>query len=270
MTQTMVYEKKIIAYLDVLGFADIVKENHPDAAIPRNILELFHDVLITLKDDKYIGHFFEQFKYRFFSDTIVITLPLRRNSSASHLDSLIAIIWLVIHSHLYLIKKGIIFRGALHIGSIYDKGNYIFGTGFQVVHDLEKSDAVYPIVIISDELMDYIEEYSNNHEDNSLYNIEIKPYIAHENHAFNYIDYLKHENYNSKKEYLEFICEHRKLIVAELERHKDNSWILQKYKWLSRYHDKHVSNWQRGIPDNKINDYLINIKFIGNSTHKNS
>lgn len=267
MKQSNVYKEKIIAYLDVLGFRDLVNSDKSNAEKPRNVLEHFRDVPFTLKDDKYIGPFFDEFQYIFFSDTIVISLPLHRSINGSNLSSLEAILWLLVQTHIHLIPKGIVFRGALHIGSIYDEDVYIFGSGFQEVFDLEKSDAVYPIVIVSDELIEHIE---NNKSDDDVYlfNSDKGHYISNLFNSYNYVNYLDSSYFITETMYCEFVLEHKKFIISELESHKDKPRILRKYKWLSRYHDECVSRWFPDNPNFNINDYLINIIHIGNNLYK--
>lgn len=161
------YENRLVAFIDILGFKDIVKQSEDD---PTKI-KLLHSILRYLKNwevsekwDLRLVEIEEDAQKRgvekfditgktnstSFSDSIVVSVKIDNNINemASTLIVNLAYIGAI------LIEKGILFRGGLTIGNIIHNDNgTVFGQGLIDAYKLESNNAKYPRIILSDKLI---------------------------------------------------------------------------------------------------------------------
>jgi hypothetical protein len=116
---------------------------------------------------------------------------------------------------------GFFFRGAITFGKIIHNNDFVFGPGFIHAYNLENKEAIYPRIIID-----------NNIIDNFLVNDKCIPLIKRDDDGIYYIDAFSgmgfiHRNKNSTENRLKGI---QKLISDGLK--NDDESIKQKYIWL--------------------------------------
>ena len=242
MNKRIEYDEKLIAFIDILGFTNIVNNRYQDDAKSiRTILRHFREILKDFPEKlSYDKKLFRQFRIRFFSDLIILTIPIRRSNSKSFLESLHTMTWWIAISQTFLIRKGILIRGSIHKGNIFDREDFIFGPGFIKAYELEHVKAKYPIVILSDDVIKYLELNKNTINDYSYYQ-EIYSNITNIFHDSHYVNYLQH-NYNSfgPKDYFKLLLKHKQIIQSGLEEYLDFQNEYQKYNWLKTYHNYRV------------------------------
>lgn len=151
-------EPRIVAFMDILGFAAIIEEYDSDES--SNILNDLHDTLEiaiklsieTMIDQKSQTDVKEYLEYRMFSDCICISLPFIEFGNDFHIQfhSLSSI---VIAYQLAMMQKGFFVRGGISIGSFYADRNMIFSGGLVKAYKLEQA-AVFPIIAIDDNVIE--------------------------------------------------------------------------------------------------------------------
>jgi hypothetical protein len=247
---------QLIAVVDVLGFSNIVNKNPENPEIPRTILRHFKEMLKDLPPQLsvYTKEVFNLIKIRFFSDLIVYTIKINKDDSEKAMDRIYWVFWFLIHSQIYLIKKGIVIRGALHIGDIYDKEEYIYGPGFNTAYMYERYKAKHPVIVLSHELVEYIQSQKHIYAN---YN-EITSNIQNNKQKYDlfYLHYFQHKHLGRcEKDYLLFVKKHKKKIEEGL--HNCDHDIIEKYIWLLSYHNLGVYTWS---PNTKnINNLIISL-----------
>ena len=140
-----IYTEKWVLFLDILGFGDIInnkedgyKESEEFAEM---VLPLFDEILNELQKDSYFEIFGMSISQ--FSDTFVVS---------SNSDILIMGVAKIIQSR--LLKENLLSRGAItygkvfHNGSHFHNGSQFIGPAITSAYNLEKSEAIYPRVII--------------------------------------------------------------------------------------------------------------------------
>lgn len=156
-----------MAFIDILGFKEIVKQSESD---PSKI-ELIYSALDYLKDwetpDKWNLEYIEyeedamkrgikNFDIRgrtnttAFSDSIVVSVRIDNNANemASTLITNLSYIGAI------LMERGILFRGGMTIGNIvHHENGTVFGQGLIDAYLLETRSAKYPRIIVSDKLI---------------------------------------------------------------------------------------------------------------------
>lgn len=156
ISDTEIADKEhLVAFLDILGFRKLIKDYSGDKSILNNIksaLELATSNIV-LKGEEIINL---DVKYNQFSDCTCISMY---HPSISELfnDEITAIIidmlYTLISFQIDMMKSGLFIRGGLSTGFHYADDNMIFSKGLIKAYDLESKKAVYPRIILDDELV---------------------------------------------------------------------------------------------------------------------
>ncbi len=208
------YEEKCVAFLDILGFRELIYKNHDESIkIIATINETFRHALDILH--KYSPS--DMFSTKLFSDCICLSCDLHNMQYL-----LYELSFLQYH---FSINK-MFLRGALTIGPHYENENIIFSAGLIKAYELEK-EAVYPRIIVDSVIVDRMSGELD------------RDYLMQAPDGFNFIDYLyivtEHEYAVEPELELEA---HKTSILEQINTHLKNPKVLEKYKWLSDYHNQ--------------------------------
>ena len=137
------YTERYVAFADILGFTNIVKET-ASACSPKRQEALvaalaeagsYHP---SVNDD-------DDFQFQTFSDSIVM-------SSAPTTSALIHIFGSLIDLSINLLRAGLLIRGAVARGQLHHKQNIMFGPAFLEAYSIESRTANYPRIVLSREV----------------------------------------------------------------------------------------------------------------------
>lgn len=244
-----VYEKRIVAFVDILGFKTIIEDSVCDTNLRRKVLEAT-EIIHSRREGQIEGT-----QVTTFSDSAVISYPLNMR------NALFYTIIDIIHLQLELGNKGIMLRGGIAIGDVYHDDDIVFGPAMNEAYFLESKVAKFPRVVIRKETL---EEGFVNTEGLSKYEIEtnwqdlmslVKPnnYNDKENDEnLFFIDLLRQDNELTDfgDEYYEWLKSFRVAIVEGLNRYSKASAeyqsmcvedrieadkVFKKYRWLLNY-----------------------------------
>lgn len=252
--KTLNYELRIIAFIDILGFKEIVKQSETDTTK----IELLFSILEYLKDwetsnrwdlkyleieedaqKKGINNFDIRGKSNStsFSDSIVVSVKVSNdvNEMVSTLIVNLSYIGAI------LMEKGVLFRGGLTIGNIiHNENGTVFGQGLIDAFLLETRGAKYPRIILSDKLIKYLNyplkakrdrypyhQYLNRFEDGCV--------GFHQMIHFQVIESWSEMTDENLKESLVNV---RKTIINGLDSSFEKPEVFEKYKWLQDQYDK--------------------------------
>lgn len=127
------YDDRIVAFIDVLGFSNLVYSDklEPISHYYAMILTDFKEAAIKKK-----------FKFLMISDSIVVHAPQTQ-------DGFFAVIRALSSLQHRLLLKGILIRGGVSFGKLYvnETDNIIVGAGLINAYNLEKK-AIYPRIVI--------------------------------------------------------------------------------------------------------------------------
>lgn len=248
------YERRIVAFIDILGFKEIVKQSEQDTTK----IELLYSVLDFLKNwetsDKWDLKFVEieedaqkkgvdNFDIRgktnttSFSDSIVVSVKVGEN--VNEMTSTLVVNLAYIGA--ILIEKGILFRGGLTIGNILHNDNgTVFGQALIDAYHLETKSAKYPRIVLSDKL---IRELN--------YPIETKrnrfPYHQYIDrfedgcigfHQMIYYQVIESWTEMTSEKMIDSLAKVRKTIINGLDNSFENPDVFEKYKWLKEQYNK--------------------------------
>ncbi|RZJ92499.1 MAG: hypothetical protein EOO20_01570 [Chryseobacterium sp.] len=248
------YEKRIVAFIDILGFKEIVKQSEFDVAK----IELLHEVLDYLKgwevpkmwglklveieedaQKKGVENFdiSGRTNTTSFSDSIVVSVKVddNINEMASTLIVNLAYIGAI------MMEKGILFRGGLTIGNIFHKENgTVFGQGLIEAYQLESKSAKYPRIILSDKLIRELNYPLEAKRDRYPYHQYLDRFDDgsvgfHQMIYYQVVDSWPEITAKKKRESLDNI---RRTIIGGLDSSFENPDVFEKYKWLKEQYNQ--------------------------------
>ena len=247
------YEKRIVAFIDILGFKEIVKQSERDT----KKIELLYSVLEYLKgwetSDKWDLKFVEieedaqkkgvkNFDIRgktnttSFSDSIVVSV--RVDSNVNEMASTLIVNLAYIGAK--LIEKGIIFRGGLTIGKIIHNDNgTVFGQGLIDAFQLETKSAKYPRIVLSDKLIRELNYPINKKRERYPYHQYIDRFedgcIGF--HQMIYYQVIESWTEMTSEKLITSLANVRKTIIEGLDTSFENPDVFEKYKWLKEQYN---------------------------------
>ncbi len=129
-----------IALIDLLGVKKLIKKDKGDAHL--NIIKNIYNSWPRIMKDRY----FKDFKIRFFSDNVVIALPVESNMTA---DKLLEVVGWICTQFLLCGYKP---RGGICKGKFYIDDLFIWGSGLVDAYFLESKVAINPRIVVSKEI----------------------------------------------------------------------------------------------------------------------
>lgn len=244
----MKYENRIIAYIDILGFKDILdatvdsRGNDVGKQIDR-ILDAYRlirktwdldDTVFNKKPDEYDEQYDGDKTVTIFSDTIVVSF-LQETESQVYL-TLWELRWMIMN----LANRGILCRGAVSYGKLIHDRNKIFGPSLVNAYVAESRAALYPRVIVGQEILNLAGKYGSHAPEEEIE--FVKELLAKDSDGMYYIEYLtsvQSEFDNWDVEYSIYLHTIRELIENGLKSQKPD--IRIKLMWLRERYNKAIS-----------------------------
>lgn len=223
----MDYSYGYVAFLDILGFSDLVLQKNTIEEINKmiNFVDKYR-YLFNTSDDLHV-------KIEFFSDSIVMTIDDTSNKGLEQLFTAIYIATLALYQDI-----GLFFRGGITKGFYYHTPSTAFGPGIIKAYQLE-NEARYPRIIIDSEVVD-----SSLHSDKPLTDyLEIEK-DNDGKYFYNYfVDYCRRNTLVGNKpnvnEVYESYCTERKELI-NLYKKYIYSKVIDKYIWLVNSYNKTI------------------------------
>lgn len=145
----------IVAFLDILGFKERINNflNHKDQQILSILKSALDDSKKRVIDpfENYFNNSAIKINIKQFSDCISISIPYYENEDIFYAKFILLINMLRMYQTL-LFNKNIYIRGAISSGKHYEDENMIFSEGLIKSHLIESKKAIYPRILIDDNL----------------------------------------------------------------------------------------------------------------------
>lgn len=252
------FEKRIVAFLDILGFKKLVTQQ-PD--LHSKLLNIIHFLKDNNSDFK-VNKILETNGTKLsispsimsISDSIVLTAPLNHSDypnfkNVTFLGPLLMSFSEVI-TNIYrtLLPMGIALRGAISIGDIYynhDK-SIIMGAPLIEAIEAEHTIAIYPRTILTESALSICKDQKEFFE--TIFRRDIDG-IFHVDFFRNFFRYL-----GDAGEGFELIIKIRNEIEKNINNFSNNLKILAKWQWLANLFDIYLEYWRK--QDKKYKDIL--------------
>ncbi len=238
----MEYQKKLILFLDLLGFKSFINEKTQlDDNYVMHIQSIIN-LIETIRDDfcldasinpnqRLRSNLFSNSRITQFSDSIIMSsFYLVEDHLKETLVDIVAMQCNAIYS-------GFLFRGALTYGDILHTDKYLFGPGFIDAYEMERDKAVYPRIIISDSVINNVNSTCKACDD----------LIVTDKDGIKYLDIFSGFKYRFNRE------SSIRVMISALERiilegkKNQNKNILEKYLWLEEELLKYKKREKRHI-----------------------
>lgn len=237
-------EKSICCFIDILGYKDIIcnstdKENEENIEKLKSVYRYFEKLNNGYKDK------YSNYKVRTFSDNIFIEVQLDEHDFFSLGVNNEGNIYHILSElsnfqNIMFAEYGFFIRGAIVYGEVYSDDNIIYGKGIVEAVEGEKNSK-FPRIIISKELKQIIDENRKSYGGKIYWGD--KTLIKLDEYSEYFLNYLDDMDYHCLEEVLEI---HKKLVEENLEKHKENKNILEKYRWVKDYHNFYINEY--GVP----------------------
>lgn len=243
------YQNSIVAFIDILGFKDIVKKSERN---PRQLQTIYQALgflkkrelpekwnlqLVEIEEDfqkrdVYDFDISNRIQSSAFSDSIVVSVIINDNNVNESLSTLIANLSFVGSK---LIMDGIVIRGGLTIGKIiHTENGIIFGQGLIDAYKLEIRAAKFPRIILSDKLINKLNYPLENKKDRFPYHQYLKRFSdgCVGFHQLIYFQVLQSRKKMSKTRLFSSLKKAKKTIIDGLDSSFEFPDVHEKYQWL--------------------------------------
>ncbi|GAB6097487.1 hypothetical protein JCM14469_37410 [Desulfatiferula olefinivorans] len=226
----MKYNDRIICFIDILGFRDLVgntidsSSNDNEKEID-NLIDALNCIKRILMYD--YGEFSKNKIITQFSDSVVISFDYTEESEIFY--TLKDIQTVVIN----LALRGILCRGGITKGKIYHDENLVFGPGMNDAYILESKAANYPRIILSEEIIKLAIKYKAAHHRKDQEQRMMKEFLGKDSDGMYYIDYVEKaqgEMDDSETDYPMYLQKISEIIKKGINNKKPD--IQVKYNWL--------------------------------------
>lgn len=263
------YEKRIVCYMDVLGFKNLVKDSVGSPEIRDQIHKLLTDMnnlgkLNELVEDyclagvsvnnKDISIFTSdgmsglgvKSEMSFFSDSFIFSYRLTQRPE--DLADVYVVLDELTYTLFQMLRTGVFVRGGLAYGDAYHKDNVCFGPAVVKAVELE-GDAAFPIIGIDKSFFDEASPdsvfWENDYGDKYRSFVKDSFCAVDPGHRlkskeltdFPYLDVLRYQIDNDESKALEV----KAVIERELKKNHKQC-VAEKYTWLRSYFNKVVDD----------------------------
>lgn len=224
------YENRLVAFVDILGFSKLIAKSETDPGI----VPLMINVLNLIKSNEGIKDQFGveldvRMEFTAFSDCFVL-------SSRVPEDFVNAALYQVALICSYLLGLGWFARGAIVEGRLFHKDNIVFGPGFLDAYCKERNEAIYPRIIVSNDL---VERYNHEIKVAELHKVRNKwsaTLLRKDKDNNCYLDTIYTIPFSLKnadeKEHIELI---KVQVQKQIKDHENDQRTLMKYTWFKDY-----------------------------------
>lgn len=191
----------IVAFVDILGFSEMVKNDCENKNGGLKFFQILRDINLRTKE-------INDCDITQFSDSVIFSLPLSIDNYVRMID--------ILSSYQYeLLYNSIVCRGAIAYGKHYKEQEFMFSQALIEAYQLEMTEAKYPRIIVSRNLLDFFRPCLKKLEG-----------VLKERDGYYFVDY--------------FHISHKDEIKAVLDSLSENIMnynmnIKEKYYWLFEY-----------------------------------
>lgn len=230
---SFIYENRILAFVDILGFKDMIVKSAGDSQKQQLIKEAMNIVhsYKVLNDKGSVGGL-QKFGVQVttFSDSAVLSYPVSFDGGLFH------VILDLIHLQIDLACLGVFIRGGITIGMAYHDEVNAFGPAMVEAYDLESNSAVYPRVILTEQTLSAGIAVSREHRNPADVEL-LKSLLAQDQDGFYYVDYLRQyrELDYPEYDYYRWMTRIRECLIFNLNLYHSNTRVFPKYQWMRSY-----------------------------------
>jgi len=222
------YERRLILFLDILGFREIVNGTTTNPKALRTVLSAIDSISELREPDLFTSKQVSQF-----SDSIVVSFSISEKAAVFSLVNGVALTIITIVDHGFLV------RGAVTVGDLIHTDKYLIGPAMVRAYEMESKEAANPRVIFDPQILTVARRYhaaQNSPDDEEGY---IRSLLTHDVDGKLYFDFVSwgsvvEEAGVEANLYGEYLFKIGKM-AAECLRHENIS-VIRKGCWLLQHY----------------------------------
>ena len=218
----------LIAYFDLLGTKDYLKENDVDKVFKH----IYYQFLFAEKDlpnMKNMG--LEKLKIKIFSDNFLFAYPISNHDDKEEVYEAYDRLGVALKPFLsWFTSQGILFRGAITLDKLSVNEVMVWGKGLIAVVDIEEKIAIYPRVIIAKDLLRIFDAFNVSEEE-----YELKFSCIKDTDGFVCYNFLNDVSDEVTKNFIDKAKAQIDQKIKAEESGQARDRILQKYYWFKNY-----------------------------------
>jgi hypothetical protein len=149
-SKSPIYEERFVAFVDILGFSDLVKRTKDNEVLRHKVAEALKKVRTF--DSPEAGE--SGLRVHYFSDSLIASTTKTPLGLWHLLLSLDALAW-------NLLQMDVLVRGGVAVGKIYYEDEIVFGEGIIEAYRLENTVAKFPRIILGCNTFNLAKIYSS-------------------------------------------------------------------------------------------------------------
>jgi len=231
------YMDRAVAFIDVLGFADLVKQSQESSRALDHVKRL---VATNKLFEKFTHQFLKSFaEAAFFSDSFVLSVD-----SPEH--RFIHLIRETGYLCRYLLLQGLACRGAITTGPLHHRERVVVGPALVDAYRLEQSVPIYPRVILDGAAMEHWNQEFRLIEGHGPAHSSVEAVVKRDRDGQYFLDIFNAEWLNFlpwtdfvpsdnpiPTDHIEFLKKAGKQLDDRRYEHRANLKISAKYEWLA-------------------------------------
>ena len=228
------YVDKLVAFVDILGFRNHVFEGRDKAEDKISLIDgILSHTLNVIKEQNAEN----VFSFKLFSDCICLSVELVKTYE---------MLYELAFMQAWFSINGIFLRGALSHGLHYENERMIFSEGLIRAYEFEKN-AIYPRITIDPVVF------------NSISDSSCLDYLMKAPDGVVFVDYLSSFSQEGISDPDELIEKHKNCVVDQAKKNAGSNTILEKFRWLSGYHNMKAAE-HLGSPDDWEESYYKDLQ----------
>jgi hypothetical protein len=223
------YIDRYVAFVDVLGFRELIAELNSGAITPDDIRR----VLTTIYNPARFSYSIDDVDFRAnsISDAVVVSTKFTRGGLIYLIDALTELT-------LKLLKRGYLVRGAVVRERLIHDETIVFGQALVDAHLLESSRAIFPRIVVREEVRRDFLEHASRREQYWLHEVSDGQYFINVlHHMDNYGRDLEHAVHPDRfiPHQISYYFDIRKAIDLQLTRTRNEPRKFEKIRWFAQY-----------------------------------
>lgn len=231
------YRDRVVGFVDILGFADLVRRADRDGNLRREIAEALGRVRAVSSP----GGGETDLRTQNFSDSLILSATNTPDGLWHLLLSIDALAW-------NLLQLGVLIRGGVTIGGMKHDEQMVFGLGVNEAYRLESTVARTPRIVIGAKAFDAAARYADQHEVWAAYR---NSRLLRDRDGVWFLNYLtelgcfNRQDPNGPDMLRHPMCtvgrSIQQIIQTKLDRTLDQPDVYTKIEWLARYWNAEVA-----------------------------
>jgi hypothetical protein len=173
------YERRLILFIDFLGFKEVVASTERDPGGLRRLLAAMDDIG-TLGD----ASIFKSQRVTQFSDSVVMSYRVTERSGVFWMINAIAL------TVISLVERGFLLRGAVTVGDLYHNSRHVVGPAMVKAYEMESKVACHPRVIVDPAVMRLARKRRNEDHTPDEEEAFVRDFMAEDDDGLLFIDYI--------------------------------------------------------------------------------